>query len=531
MSTRRRCAISAHRGFILLICGRLAIQSSCLALRLQHCEDELPHVRTESGFTDVAIRLKDPVSLRVALNNLLLIPRYNKNPYRLQRAFSMRESLAPHAHFSSIQRRLVQRNELALSLSLRKYNSLKRGQFSRSGSSMLEEPSKSVFKRAADCHCYDNKAVKKQLLKQLRKRPDDVGVLLLLLHMHVRSKKRKAALSQLNEFLKNTRSFPPATMEKVTPYLPGLMSIWLALVSPRLGRRAGSKVGGCTFGENGVLTKTGTFLNQTFNAVTIPSPLSRVTGAALLVSGKFKDFDKAQELLSSLTTDGRGRNTNNNITADSDEGDGLGMDPVVNAGIIAARAQRATISKTPSSEPTHGHLSASEANLTPIPKIIKSINAAELEKQGGRFQLASQSISSTSSSHPSRRNRQNNQSKKSIEVAQNSSTFTTNETTQKLKPKSEAGKEKSKRTPRKRHLIASRQAGSDTASTSASGPPDPERWLPVRDRSSYKPPRSKAGKGGGGKAKGKGAGRAGGGGGGGGTGKGRDAGGVTQGGL
>ena len=455
---------------------------------------------------DNRTRLKDPASKRVTHNNTLLYSKAKNNPYLLQRTLSNQETLPEDAYYFGIQKRLLQRNNLALDLATRKYDGLRKPKPSNFDPFQPGELSESIFKAAAQCHCHDNKPVKKRLLRYLRRRPDDVGALLLLLHLHVRNKKRKAALSQLNEFLKNMKSFSPATTRQIKPYLPGLISIWLALVSARPRNRSTNGTSGCTLSENGALIKTGYLLNQRFDAITLSDPLTRVAGAALLTSSNPQVLDKAQKILSSVAAAyDNDPDSNEEDNDDDSDNENSSIDPVANSGIIAAEAQRAALSNPPSSPPPSRTEKITKAILTPIPQIIKPLDAAALERQGGRFQPMHQpSIRTSQRSNRSAQQKKNNNNDNNI-----STTTPTNKPKPKPKPKPksnakmEANKEKSKRTPRKRHLIASKQA--DAASNSApasapasSEPPDPERWLPLRDRSTYKPPRSKTGKGGGG---------------------------------
>ena len=248
--------------------------------------------------------------------------------------------------------------------------------------------------------------------------------------------------------------------------MPGLVSIWVALVSSQ----------GCTYRENGCLKKASPLLLSVPKATLCPS-LARIAASALLTSSSPGDVERARELLAPL---GKKRYAE--------------QDSVVQAGLVAADARLAALSSSESASGKDSKVSEIKSGITAAEQIIQKVDAAALERQGGQFISQSKEMAMNRTNAP----------KPAPRVSTDTPDVDNQRTrASKKKPKT---KQVAKRRPRKRHLrkedanaekdaSAQQTAGKTTATGTQ---PDPERWLPLRDRSSYRP-KTKKGKGKGGK--------------------------------
>ena len=328
------------------------------------------------------------------------------NPYLNQRLFHAASSSAASNQPFEYQASILRQNAYAIDLLALKYDGVARSTASYIKSQPAPNASTSVstlsvLNAAASAHNQVGKAGLKAMLALLEQRPNDVGLLLTIIHLYLLTNNHGSAISLIEGFLKRLeQAAGPADLD--VRFAPGLVGTLISLYNIQ-GRRTHVK---------SELAKAATYWRHKSKGQSVPPSLLKAAGESLLASTKNEDLVAARDIFSTLH--------------DLDP-----SDRATTAGFVAACAGL--------SDP---NLQPSDINsLTPVANLISKIDAAALESAG----VASITPSPTAGT--------------------------------KRKPE----KEKESGKPRKLHKSRIPKDFDPNKK------PDPERWLPLRDRSYYKP--------------------------------------------
>jgi signal recognition particle subunit SRP72 len=351
----------------------------------------------------------EPPTRVIAQNNALAASTKNDNPYLTERLFDSVPSLSPTEKHFEHQASILKRNRYVINIQSLKYSGV-----AYSTSSIISKyPSPTispyintlaVLNAAAHCHGESSKASLKQILPHLEKRPNDVGLLLTIIHLYLLTNNSGPAITLLEKFFKRLEESTTPTDLDVR-FAPGLVALIVSLYRIS-GRKAPIKT---------ELSKAATYWRR--KPQHSPDTLLRAAGISLLSSSKPEDLNAAGEIFTSLR-----------------EQDG--NDRIAIAGFVASYASTDYSKVKPELE-----------KLTPIPRLISGIDAAALEEAGVPTLPAPTPA-------PSSKKR-------------------TLESTEK-----DASKQAKKQKIRKSKMPKDYVEGKAM---------DPERWLPLRDRSSYRP--------------------------------------------
>jgi signal recognition particle subunit SRP72 len=345
----------------------------------------------------------------VAQTNTAATSTESTNPYLSHRSlYKIPSTITPDKPFT-YQSAAIQRNNYTLDLLAHKYDGIIRSTANLAQTPTLDSAtvSLSAFGAAAHAHNQAGKEALKSVLPVLERRPNDIGLLLVCMQLYIHSSNSAAAISLLENFFTRLDSSSDASAQDVR-YAPGLIGVLVSLYTSR-GQHSHARA---------ELAKAARYWRQHSNPPISSRALGHLyksAGAALLESSVPADQQLAADLFSHLH--------------DKDT-----SDRYASAGLVAALA-RANPSSIDSEK-----LSA----LTPLDRLISTIDVSSLEAAGVPKPTAPSTTTSTKRSAPS-------------------STPATNPKPKKLK--------KSK-TPK----------DFDPAKKM-----DPERWLPIKDRSSYRP--------------------------------------------
>lgn len=346
--------------------------------------------------------MPEPPSRAIAQNNSLASAKH-ENPFLTQRIFDSVPNLTHTEKHFEHQASILQRNRYTIDLQAQKYSGVATSTASIiSKSSPTISPyinSLSVINVAAHAKNETGKASLKAILPLLEKRPNDVGLILVVIQLYILTNNPGPAISLLETFFKRLEESTKASDLDVR-FAPGLVALLISLY--RLsGRKAPIKV---------ELGKAASHWRRKSK----PSiSLLRAAGASLLESSNPEDRSAAGEIFSSLRS--------------QDASDRIAI-----AGYVAAYAT-SSLDK----------VSSDLDKLTPISRLITGIDASALEEAG----IPTLPAPSTQASK-----------KRTLDPASS---------TQKKKQKLSK-----KRTPK------DFEEGKKM---------DPERWLPLRDRSTYRP--------------------------------------------
>jgi len=306
------------------------------------------------------------------------------------------------AHQASI----LQRNRYTIDLQAQKYPGVARSTFS----AILKSPSPtispyinslSVLNAAAHAKNETGKASLKSILPLLEKRPNDVGLILIIVQLYILTNNPGPAITLLETFFKRLEE-STATAEQDVRFAPGLVALLVSLY--RLSGR-----------KTPIKTELGKAASYWRKKSKSSLSLLRAAGTSLLESSNPEDLSAAGEIFSSL----RAQAPN---------------DRTAIAGKVASYAT-SDFSK----------ISSDLDKLTPISKLISGIDAAALEEEG-------------------------------IPTLPRPSDATSKKRT--------LDSEKEKSVPAKKKKISKSKMPKDFEEGKKM---DPERWLPLRDRSTYRP--------------------------------------------
>lgn len=322
-----------------------------------------------------------------------------------QRIFASVPSLAHGEKHFEHQSSILRRNQYAIDLQALKYP----GVAFSTASIITKSPAPttssfvntlSVLNAAAHAQCKTGKESLKLILPLLQKRPNDVGLILVIIQLYILTNNPGPAINLLETFFKRLEE-STTTADQDVRFAPGLVALLVSLYRLQ-GRKAPIKT---------ELGKAASYWRRKSKPSTA---LFRAAGKSLLESSKPEDLSAAGEIFSTLRT----------------------QDPNDRTAIAGYVASYATTNLP--------KVSSDLEKLTPIPRLISDIDAAALEEAG---------IPSlpTPPSQTGNKKRQ---------------------------PESETQKPEKKRKLTKSRMPKDFQEGKKM---------DPERWLPLRDRSSYRP--------------------------------------------
>jgi len=336
------------------------------------------------------------------------------NPYLAHRIFQSSSKVLPKDQLFQYQISVLDYNALALDLQASKYpgvaSSTKTDSKTQSRSASYAA-AKGVINAAAHARCQIGKPATKELSALLGRNPNNIGILLTLVQLHVSNNNFTAATSAVESFLARMDT-SDSKNEQASRYTPGFLAVVVALYSQQ-GRIAQSKA---------ELAKAAAFWKKEASA---SASGLKAAGAALLDSASPEDFKIARDIFASV------------IEQDPE-------DVAAIAGIVA--------STSPSDQPLPSQYAD---KLQPVSKLIAGIDVADLEEAG----VAHTNLTS---------------------IGQSSKKRSATE--------GQAVPEKAKKSSKSK-------LPKDYDPNKA---PDPERWLPLRDRSNYKPKGKKKSKLGGG---------------------------------
>lgn len=305
-----------------------------------------------------------------------------------------------------------------------------------------------IFGAAAKAELQTGKEALRRILPLLEHRPDDVGLVLTAVQLQLQAHNAEAALSLLEAFFRRSEASSTSTA-KDARFAPGLVALAVAIY----------KLQGRHHAVRTELAKAVSHWQESNKAASsaLPASLLRAAGVELLHSQDPTDQAAAASAFEKLHA------------ADP-------ADKIAAAGLVASlAATSSTDSTTPAQSARQQKLAAS---LTPVDQLIKGIDVNSL-LQGGVATLATPAAPTKSK-------------KRSADAAADA---TTADAAQPSAKKTKTGAAASKLSRQARKLQAKAAEEGSTVTFDANKKMDPERWLPVRDRSSYRPPKGKKGRG------------------------------------
>jgi signal recognition particle subunit SRP72 len=369
--------------------------------------------------TEIIVDKVPDVSTRnIAQSNLLAASDKPSNPFITHKLFNSAANIPESDRLFSYQSRALTSNARAIDLQTLKFDGV--------ASSTAKEISKhpqpttspdvatlSVLNAAAHTKGEVGKAALKQVLPELEKRPNDVGLIITIIQLYVLTKNTTSAIDLLESLFARLDKEVSESSEEAR-YSPGLVSIMLALYKTE-NRKTHMKQ---------ELAKAASYWRHKSKP---PTALMQAAGRTLLTSSDPQDIKTAGDIFSKL----REQDPESKATI---------------AGYVASHA-----SESPSK------LKEDLNNLIPVSTLIKDIDVGALEDAG--IPQSSNALAIAQAGSRKRKAPDNAVSKP------------------KRFRKSKLPKDFDPEKPWK---------------------PDPERWLPLRDRSSYRPKGKKKGRKGGG---------------------------------
>ncbi|OCK83547.1 hypothetical protein K432DRAFT_379407 [Lepidopterella palustris CBS 459.81] len=364
--------------------------------------DEAVKLCTDLPFAEI----RELSTRHLAYVNSIAASKFHPNPYLAHRLFhSTPKPPNTDQHFS-FQSAILRQNEYVLELLSQKYTGLANSTETYILSQLYPTTSATtnsiaVLNAAANAHNATGKAALKAILPIFEKRPNDVGVLLTIIHLYILTNNHGAAVSLLESFFERLDEGGTES-ELDVRFAPGLIGTLVSLYSLQ-GRKSHSR---------SELAKAANYWSQ-HESRNVPKALLKAAGTALLEGHTPEDLSKAAEIFASLH--------------EQDP-----TDPTAIAGLVAAYA-------TTNPSKLNSQLIDS---LPPVSRLVSKIEAAALEDAGVAIPLAIATIE--------------NKKRPAAD---------------KVKP-AKAKKVRTSRMPK---------------DFDPQKKMDPERWLPMRDRSYYRP--------------------------------------------
>ncbi|KAH8589317.1 hypothetical protein B0O99DRAFT_336417 [Bisporella sp. PMI_857] len=349
----------------------------------------------------------EPPTRVIAQNNALAALTTNENPYMSQRIFESVPRLSHTEKLFGYQANILKWNRYAIDLQSKKYD----GVAHSTVATISKYPSPtispfpntlSVLNAAAHASGDTGKASLKNILPQLEKRPNDVGLLLTIIQLYVLTNNIGPAVTLLETFFKRLEeSTSPSDLD--VRYAPGLIALAVSLY--RLsGRKAPIKT---------ELGKAASHWRR--KSLASSKSLLQAAGISLLGSSEHEDLTAAGEIFSNLR--------------EQDPSDRVAI-----AGFVASYASS-----------DYKKISQDLDKVTPVDRLITGIDAEALEEAGVPSLPTPAAAVAT---------------------------------------KKRAADSEEKEKPAKKRRIPKSRMPKDFEEGKKL---DPERWLPLRDRSSYRP--------------------------------------------
>ncbi|KAL1900289.1 Signal recognition particle subunit SRP72 [Sporothrix stenoceras] len=308
-----------------------------------------------------------------------------------------------------------------------------------------------IFGAAAKAELQTGKEALRRILPLLEHRPDDVGLVLTAVQLQLQAHNAEAALSLLEAYFRRAEESSAAS-SKDARFAPGLVALAVAIY----------KLQGRHHAVRAELAKAVSHWQESSKTTSsaLPASLLRAAGVELLHSQDPTDQAAAASAFEKLHA------------ADPD-------DKIAAAGLVASlAAASSTGSSTPTQSARQQKLAAS---LTPVDQLVKGIDVNSL-LQGGVATLATPAAPTKGK-------------KRSADAATTETGADAAQPSAKKTKTGGAGGAASKLSRQARKLQAKAAEEGSTSTFDVNKKMDPERWLPVRDRSSYRPPKGKKGRG------------------------------------
>lgn len=241
----------------------------------------------EDTMKDAAV---DAKAQRLAENNILAASGQLNNPFMAYKLFKQ-ASISKAERFFSIEAAALFSNERAVEWQSLKYDGLINAAKTKLAKAALPSTSSdilltSMFEAAATARGNVSKAAIRQMLPELEKRPNDVGLVVTIIQLNVMIGNTTAAVDLLQSFF--------ARLEKSTDskdrdarFLPGLVGLMVSLFRSQ-GRRSQLKQ---------ELAKSAAYWRSRPKA---PASLLRAAGIVLLESSNSEDAQAASDIFDKL---------------------------------------------------------------------------------------------------------------------------------------------------------------------------------------------------------------------------------------
>ena len=402
--------------------------------------------------------ISDPATKTVAKNNAFIARMSEietKNPFLLHKAYNDTEAIPSSADKPfSFQQIPLALNRKAIDLQAFKsggaISDIKQSTGEAAGSVLSSDALLgSVVRAAAQSRNTADKAAIKNMMEAMQRRPENIGLAMILVQLYIVSGNVTSAISVMESLMKHLESSETST--KDLRYHPGLMSIIIALYRKQ-GRR------------NSVrreLANAAAYWRARPETSTqkTPTTLLRAAGISLLESSESDDHQKAAEIFKELYEAG-----SSDYAIVKNE-----PDKTIIAGHIASQA----MTRQGAEQDKRNDLSQLERNLTPLTKLLSSVDVDALEQAGVPTNLAVKSHGTNTTGAPLAGRKR---------TRADASTTTPSSNKKRRLRKS--------RLPRNLRDLDPEEAKKATTTNTKI---DAERWLPLRDRSYYRPPKSKRG--------------------------------------
>ncbi|KAL3955195.1 hypothetical protein ACCO45_010758 [Purpureocillium lilacinum] len=360
---------------------------------------DVDDIRSLTNFSDA-----DPDFVIVAQNNKSALEARPSNPYLLQRQAATWMSGATNAKLFSYQSGVLARNQSVVDILAQKSDGVR--ERTRKILDQAHQPttrqdvnSTAAINAAAETQGVPDKEVLRELASLSKRHPNNVGLVLITVQLHLKRKNHGAALSALESFFVRLNQSDD-DQDREVRFSPGLVALAVSLMRAQ-GRDASAK---------SELVKAATYWRD--RPVGASSSLLREAGVELSKSSNADDLSLAAAAFQRLYMENKDH-------------------PVVTAGLVASLAA-SDVAK----------VERYAAELPPVETLVDGIDTEALVRAG---------------------------------VAGLPSTAAP---VKKRPATEEAGDEKAAKRRRRRRLPKNYVEGKA---------PDPERWLPLRDRSSYRP--------------------------------------------
>ena len=393
------------------------------------------------------------------------------NPYVVQRQLESALPATPTGsdRLFSHQERILRRNQYAIELQCYKFKGVQSRtakQLKQLAKSAEEDKENApspvlpetvdlgIFGAAAKAELQTGKEALRRILPLLEHRSDDIGLLLTAIQLQLQSKNAEAALGLLESFfarLDASLSSSPASAR----FAPGLVALAVSLYKLQ-GRHNAVRVELSKAISHWQASSTPSPSSSQPATSSTPASLLRAAGVELLRSPNLADQAAAASAFEAL------------YAADP-------VDRITIAGLVASLASDAA---TPEQAERQQKLAAS---LTPVDQLTKGVDVAALLQGGVAALPAPAAVAGKKRAAPAA----------SADTAGGGGGAGAEPLTKKTKTGAAA-----------KPAVLSRQAKKLQAKAAAAGDDsfavnkklDAERWLPLRDRSSYRPPKGKKGK-------------------------------------